>query len=301
MRRLLDRLAIIILNYNSGELTANTAKNILKMDTGAEVIVVDNNSNDNSRHILKRELSAMKKAHLVYSANNNGFAAGNNLGIHVVEKTMPTVDSILIMNPDIDVSDKEILNIMYKILQEHKELGAITVKTIFNGKIRDPNECAWNFMTPKYMALGGTIIGKYISKPDFFYEHKKTEKSEITYMDVVQGCFFMIKLNDLQRVDYLDKHTFLYTEESILAKRLEMIGKRNAVLHNYYIHHNHRHKDKQLFKYKNKVFDMSCYYNSRKYYIKRYSNQGQFFVFFAQILLNLDFNIKKIILRLTLK
>lgn len=299
---MLDRLAIIILNYNSGELAVNAAKKLLKLDTGAEVVIVDNCSKDNSKHVLKKELSGLSKVHLVYSVSNNGYAAGNNVGIHVVEKTLPAVDSILIMNPDIDVPDKEILNVMYRTLQEHNELGAITVKTIFNGKIREPNDCSWHFMTPKYMALGGTIIGKYLVKPKLFSEeeYEKSKNSKIAYMDVVQGCFFMIRLENLQKVDYLDEYTFLYTEESILAKRLEKIGRKNAVLHNYYINHNHREKDKQLVMYKNKVFDMKCYYNSRKYYIKKYSNQGSFFVFSAQLILTFDFYIKKILLKLIL-
>ena len=296
MEKALNNLAVIILNYNSSEFSFNATKNILDLKTGAKVIVVDNCSTDDSPKILGEKLGHINDTYLVLSKNNKGYAAGNNIGIHVAEKL--NVDTILIMNPDIEVSDRNILIELYDLLEQNRDIGAATVKTIFNGTIREPNECAWKFMTPQYMMFGGTILGKYFIKPQFLKKEDCAEK--IAQVDVVQGCFFMIRLENLQAVGYLDEHTFLYTEESILAKRLENIGKKNAVITSFYVKHNHREKNKKMIKYKNKIFDMKCYYESRKYYINAYAGKSRCFCLLSEIILNFDFWLKKIVLKMKL-
>lgn len=299
MEESLNKLGIIVLNYNSSKLTVHAVECLLQLKTGAELIVVDNCSNDNSEEVLKDRLSNISKVHLVFSKKNSGYAAGNNLGIYAAEKLVPEIDTVLIMNPDIEVPDRKVLCKMYNTLKNHDEIGALTVKTIFNGTIREPNDCAWHFMTPQYMALGGTLIGKKIVE-SLLLKKEEEDPSGLTYIDVVQGCFFMIRLKVLKKVGYLDEHTFLYTEESILAKRLENIGVRNAVLNSYYIKHNHREKSKKLIKYENKIFDMKCYYDSRKYYIWNYSEMPKIFCLVSEMILNVDFFIKKIVLHVKL-
>ena len=294
MIKTLNNLAVIILNYNSSELSIAATKNILDLKTGAKVIVVDNCSTDNSQEVLDEKLGNVKNVYLEFSKSNKGYAAGNNIGIRAAEKL--DVDTVLIMNPDIEVPDAKILYEMYDCLARNNNIGAVTVKTIFNGTVREPNECAWKFMTPEYLIFGGTILGKFLLKPQFL---KKEECNDgVTYVDVVQGCFFMIRMDNIRATGYLDEHTFLYTEESILAKRLEKIDKKNAVLTNFYIKHNHHEKNKRLVKYRNKLFDMKCFYQSRKYYITAYSNMNRTFQIVARIVLSVDFEIKKMMIRI---
>lgn len=293
----LKNLAVIILNYNSSKLSINATKNILNLKTGAKVIVVDNGSTDNSQEILSKELGNLNEVIIKIAELNKGYAAGNNIGIHVAEKL--DVDTILIMNPDIEVPNAHILYEMYDCLAKNNDIGMVTVKTIFNGAVREPNECAWKFMTPGYMMFGGTILGKIFIKPKFLKNEDCNEK--ITYVDVVQGCFFMIRMQNIQMVDYLDENTFLYTEESILAKRLEKIEKKNAVLTKFYIKHNHCEKNKRLVKYENKLFDMKCFYESRMYYVDNYSMKSSFFCVVAKLILNFDFMLKRVALTIRAK
>lgn len=293
MNEMLNNLAVIILNYNSSEMSINATNSILKSKAGVKIIVVDNCSTDNSPEVLKKELENVDDVYLVFSTANNGYAAGNNIGIHVAETL--DIDTILIMNPDIEVPDERILYEMYEVLEQNRNIGAITVKTILNGTVRDPNECAWKFMTPQYMMFGGTILGKCFVKPAFLRNDECIDR--VVQVDVVQGCFFMIRLGNLQTVNYLDEHTFLYTEESILAKKLEKIGKKNAILTSFYIKHNHHEKNKKLIKYKNKIFDTKCYYQSRKYYIRAYSGKNKLFCSVACLVLSFDYVIKKIVFK----
>ena len=59
MIKTLNNLAVIILNYNSSELSIAATKNILDLKTGTKVIVVDNCSTDNSQEVLDEKLEAV--------------------------------------------------------------------------------------------------------------------------------------------------------------------------------------------------------------------------------------------------
>lgn len=289
----LSKLAIIVLNYNSSDLSIKATENILNLKTNARVILVDNCSTDDSQKKLRARFENENFVDLVFSETNSGYASGNNLGIKYVEKTNSDINTILIMNPDIVVPQPEILFSMYSALEKNNDIGVLTVKTIFNGKLREPNECAWRFLNKKYMFFGGTILGKNVKST--YYNELISNEDGLTNVDVVQGCFFMSRLSSLKKVGYLDENTFLYSEESILAKRMYKIGKHGAVLPNYCIYHNHKEKDRRLIKYKNKTFDMNCYYHSRKYYIKNYSDESKLFILTSTAFLNLDLITKKVI------
>lgn len=297
MERKLDTLAVIILNYNTPDLSMQLSKQIDAFHTGASIYIIDNCSSDDSKKVLTGHLPHDSHIHLHFCNENTGYANGNNEGVRFAVKHNDMIDTILIINPDIEIDSADTLYAMFRCLHEEPSLGALTVKTIFNGTIREPNDCAWKFMTRKYMAFGGTLIGKKLVK-SLKYHELTAQKKNLAYVDVVQGCFFMIKRSVFEQVGLFDPHTFLYTEESILAKKLQKAGYINGVLTDLYIKHNHKEKNKKLIKYRNKLFDMKCYYASRKYYIRIYSGEKKWFVWFSCGFLTLDFWIKKVILRI---
>ena len=296
MKNSLDNLSIIILNYNSAELCISLVKELIELETGAHLFVVDNCSSDNSKIVLSEQLPQNNKVHTIFLDSNNGYAKGNNAGIRESFRINPDTDSILVMNPDIVVDNRDILFRLYNAIHENTNIGAITTQTIFNGQIHDPNECAWRFLTKSYMMFGGTLVGRLFVK-DLKYPQLIPDSNGIATVDVVQGCFFMIRREVFEKIGMLDTHTFLYSEESMLAKKLNKYGYKNAVLTDLYIHHNHKVKDKKLERAENKIFDMKCFYDSRKYYIKQYSDCGKIFIFLSNIILDTDHFLKVVFLR----
>lgn len=72
-------VTIVIVNYNSGENIRETLSSIGRLNyPDVKVIVVDNNSIDNSPDIIKREFPSVK---LVSLGKNAGSAAARNIGI----------------------------------------------------------------------------------------------------------------------------------------------------------------------------------------------------------------------------
>lgn len=74
-------LSVVIVNYETFELTKNTVNSILEYSYpfSVEVIIVDNASSDDSLSELKEYFG--DKVKFVVSKVNNGFAAGNNLAL----------------------------------------------------------------------------------------------------------------------------------------------------------------------------------------------------------------------------
>jgi len=78
--------SIIIINYNTSELTLQTLKSIEKQiikHDSFEIILIDNASNINDFNFLKSGISELSKISikLIRSRINVGFGAGNMLGI----------------------------------------------------------------------------------------------------------------------------------------------------------------------------------------------------------------------------
>ena len=90
-------ISIIILNYNAGELLINCVESIKKSNfQNFEIIVVDNNSNDESHLICKKK---NKEIILINNLKNFGFCEGNNIGVRKAKGKF-----IIIINPDTTVT-----------------------------------------------------------------------------------------------------------------------------------------------------------------------------------------------------
>lgn len=107
----LPKVSIIILNYN-GELVISTTIDSVYKSTypknAFEVIVVDNNSQDKSAHVLKTLKKKYPQLHLILSKENAGFSGGNNLGYEAA-----TGDYVILLNNDVIVDKDWITHLVY--------------------------------------------------------------------------------------------------------------------------------------------------------------------------------------------
>ena len=72
------------------------------------------------------------------------------------------------------------------------------------------------------------LISRYFKKKLLYYKEGHFKK-DISYVDVVSGCFFMVDSEALEKVDYFDETTFLYYEEQILSKKMKNINKKECI------------------------------------------------------------------------
>lgn len=135
---MLDRLSIIIVTYNSGEILRQCL-NSLKHSCGVlpEIIVVDN-ANNSATKLLVAEYANIK---YIAAKENLGFAGGNNLGLPYC-----TRDYILLLNDD-TIIDEEPFSDLIKYLQVHSEVGVVQGTMLLPNCENTLDSCG-SFLTP---------------------------------------------------------------------------------------------------------------------------------------------------------
>lgn len=94
-------LIFIVLHYMAVETTIECIKHIMdNIDTDSyQIIVVDNNSPDDSYNLLFQKYQKEKFVELIHSEENLGFSRGNNLGIHYARQKY-ACEFLVVMNND---------------------------------------------------------------------------------------------------------------------------------------------------------------------------------------------------------
>lgn len=124
------QLSIIIINYNTFQLTCNCLQSIQEKLHGLtyEIVLVDNASTECDPQLFLQKFPQIK---LIASPVNTGFAGGNNLGIATAKG-----DYLLLLN-----SDTALLNnapkICYDYMQQHPKVGVTTAQLRYpDGRIQ---------------------------------------------------------------------------------------------------------------------------------------------------------------------
>lgn len=208
------KTGMVILNYNDSENTKLLVQDIKNYKVLDYIVIVDNKSTDDSLEKLK--VLESDKVKLVEASQNNGYAAGNNVGVkYAIEKLK--VDNLIISNPDIIVREKDI-----KTLIEDLEDTNISVIAPI---IKEPTNISRGWKLPTFASELISNI-PFIRRFEFSLLSYPAAKyqSNLTNVDVVKGCFFIIKKEALETIGLFDEHTFLYYEEIIMAKKLKENG-----------------------------------------------------------------------------
>lgn len=108
----MDKVGIILLNFNASDLTELTIKSIIaaKTDISYDVCVVDNGSEKHQKEKCNTKIEALKKSapqiviNYIDSPDNLGFSGGNNVAIkYFIEQG--EVTHICLLNSDVIVTD----------------------------------------------------------------------------------------------------------------------------------------------------------------------------------------------------
>ena len=194
-------VSIIILNYNSGELLLDCVESILKSDfKNYEIIVVDNNSKDESHLICKEKFEEIK---LIENSQNFGFCEGNNIGAKNAKG-----EFIIIINPDTTVTP----NWINEFLKANKENG----DGIYQPKIISLEDKKTILSTGNMIHLFG--FGFARDKGNL--KTKNVENVEkITYSSGT--CIFTTK-KLFEKIGMFDSFLFLYHDDLDLSWRASM-------------------------------------------------------------------------------
>jgi len=211
-------LSIIIVSYNTKKILKKALTKVFEQTdyTDFEVIVVDNNSHDDSCKMVKREFPQAK---LISSSVNGGFAAGNNLGIEQARG-----DYILLLNPDAYVFPDSIRTSV-EFMEDNPKTGIMGPQLIGEDGALQPS--ARKFPTPweKLKVLSG-YESRYSSFKTFydFYQDQDREMREPRNVDWVPGTYFLIRRQVIEEIGNLDEIFFMYFEEVDYCWRAKRAG-----------------------------------------------------------------------------
>lgn len=253
----MTKLGMVILNYNDYKITSILLDHIKKYKCLDLIVIVDNNSTDNSVEKLKKYEN--KKIKVIVSKNNGGVAAGYNLGAkYVIEKLKKC--HIIFSNSDIIIHSEEDLK---RLSKDIKEDIAVVGPTIVEN--RGLNRGWMLPTTTDEIKLNIPLLSRrYRQQLRYSENHYQTDYSIV---GVVSGCFFCVDSKVLEEINYFDEETFLYYEEQILSKKLEKIDKKVVVDNNVVIVHNHSITiDKNI----NRINKYKELKKSQRYYVSKY-------------------------------
>jgi len=239
------KLSIIILNYNVRyflELCISSVQAAIST-IDAEIIVVDNNSNDESCNMIKQ---LFPEVTLIENKENFGFSKGNNQGVTVAKG-----EYICILNPDTVVAEDSFEKLLeFASLQEN--IGIIGCKLI-DGTGQFLPESKRNIPTVKVAA--NKIFG---NSKKYYANH--LNQGETGKVDILVGAFMLLKKEVYQEVNGFDEDYFMFGEDIDLSYRILNLG-----YDNYYF------SDTKIIHFKGE----STLKN--KYYAKGFYNAMQLF------------------------
>ena len=264
---------IVIVNYNDSKTTIELINRIKKYEVFDLIVIVDNKSTDNS-YLLLKELEN-EKIKVIQAEKNNGYGAGNNIGVKYLVKN--NIDYIIISNPDIIFEEKDIINLCTSF--EDSNIAIVAPVINENGKLNR----GWKLKGPVWDSLTNiNFLGRYFKKKQLYLNNHYTEK--ISKVDVVSGCFFIIRRDVFEKIGFFDENLFLYYEENVIAKKIQKIGMDIIVRNDVEIIHNHSVSINKTY---NKINKFKILAKSQRYYHKNYNNAN----LFKMILLYISYGI----------
>lgn len=287
-------LGVVILNYKNYELTINAVNNVIKnIQEVKKIVIVDNDSKNNSFEILKKTFEKNLKIDVILSNQNGGYAKGNNIGIKKMEDE--EIKFIIIMNPDVELYDSNIVKDCIKILEKNQKIAAVSPMMVLNNKI-NYKSVAWKIPKNFDDILTSNIVLNKLYNPLKYNDFEIKINGELCYseVDVIPGSFFVIKYDVFRKIGFFDENTFLYCEERILGKRLKDLGMTQSIILNRFFLHNHNHKVKnyKFIKYHlTKLLEAKIYYN-----LKYNGRIGKFIAIILKVIHPLNLFLSSIII-----
>lgn len=202
----MDRINIIIVNWNTGKLLKKCLASLAALPEGRENLIDKIAVVDNASKEVPPEAT-------IKLAKNLGFAAANNIAWRKFKDN----NHVLLLNPDTEVKPGAI-SAMLQILREKSDVGIVGPKLLnhdgsLQGSVR-PFPKFTDFVF--YMLKLGRVVQAR--------QEKSYDYSKPGYVDQVMGAAFLIRNKTWQGIGMLDERFFTLFEEVDYCKRARAAG-----------------------------------------------------------------------------
>lgn len=213
------KISVIILNFNGGKDLLKTIQSVLDSNyKNLEIILVDNNSTDNSLNLAKENFSQF---HFVKNKKNLGFGAGNNVGIKWAFENK--ADFVFLLNNDALVQ-KNTISSLVKAIENEKNIGLVS-------------PIIYSDLDYKKIWFCGGKINWWKMRAEHYNSSRIQACLNPTKTECITGCAMLISREVFEKVGLFDERFFLYYEDTDLSLRVKNSGFKNLVVSNSKVFH----------------------------------------------------------------
>jgi GT2 family glycosyltransferase len=214
----------IIVNYKTPDLCVDCIQSMLPVGSSEKsLIIVDNASRDFSVSVIKSivKRNSWSGCQVLESDENNGFSAGNNIGIKASSS-----EYVLLLNSDTLVRPGAV-ELLVKTLENNPKMGIASPRLEWADGV--PQESCFRFYRPLNELIRSAATG-LITRLFKRYEVPLNVSNEITYPEWTSFACVLIRRNVFEDIGLLDEEFFMYFEDVDFCKRAREAGW--AIVHN---------------------------------------------------------------------
>lgn len=217
-------VSIIVVSYNTRDMTLECLRSVFRETRliNFEIIVIDNASVDGSADAIAAEFGG--KVSLLVLPDNIGFAAGNNRAAATAKGKM-----LLLLNPD-TVILSQALDHLYAFSKQYPQAGIWGGRTLFADLSLNPASC-WSRQTLWSLFSQAVGLSSLFRKSSIFNAEGMGgwDRNGTREVDIVSGCFLLLKRDLWERLRGFREQFFMYGEEADLCLRARDFGVRPMV------------------------------------------------------------------------
>lgn len=255
-------ISFIIVNYNTKVVTEECINSILNnklIDSLFEIIVIDNDSTDDSSNYLKKVFNKYKNVKIIKNIKNVGFGNANNIGFRESKG-----EFLIFLNSDTVVSHTN-FNVLLNQFSLEKKIGFLsslvlnsnnTIQSIGYDRPSLKNDFKVNMLYWNFNFIKSVRLSKY-------------NKKGLKQVGWVSGCFMICSKDDFLKLKGFDPNIFMYAEDLDICLRMERIGKRNYIYDETSIYHLHGKSSNN-----NKLFEKLYKQKKNYFYVLEKNNFG---------------------------
>ncbi|MFC1547077.1 glycosyltransferase family 2 protein, partial [Candidatus Neomarinimicrobiota bacterium] len=211
-------LSVVIVSYNVREFVSQCLLSLYRsrFDESLEVILVDNNSSDNTVGTVRERYP---DAIIIENQKNRGFAAAVNQGVAASSGQI-----ILLLNPD-TIVEENTLRILTGYLQANPDVGCVGPK-ILNSDGSLQQACKRSFPSP-WVALTRLMgLSRVFPGSRLFGRYNLTylDPDETHRIEAVSGSCMCIPRSVWDTVGNMDDEFFLFGEDLDYCHRIHQAG-----------------------------------------------------------------------------
>ena len=254
-------VSVIIVSYKVRYYIEQCLNSVLRSVPDAQILVVDNKSDDGSVEFLRERFP---QAEIIANDYNAGFGKANNMAL-----AKAAGKYVLFLNPDTVVAERTVPGCI-GYMDEHPDVGAVGVRMQY-GDGRFALESRRSLPTPSVSFWHMIGFGR------MFPRSRKFARYHLTYLDpaqdcpieVISGAYMFVRKGVLDRIGGFDEAFFMYGEDIDLSYRIMQAGYVNHYLPLPILHYKGESTIKTSYRYAKVFYDaMLIFFNK---HFKSYS------------------------------